>query len=193
MPTDVVFRASNVVRFPIEDVGRPTLELMRALAPDLRTIDMVASAYGLELPEPGFRDRVDAEAAEHIFNNVESSPGEHRARQLTAVLAPVLKAAVEAARASRRAWGAVGEGLRQLARAKSEGGYWLQALEERLAGQERQAAQATIEAHLRAEEAEGVARAVSLARSGQAWTPRSVTADMDALVAHEASARAVVM
>ena len=192
MPTDVWPRTGNVVRFPIEEVGRPTLEVMRALAPDLRTIDMVANAYGLALPQPEFRDGVDAEAAEHILNNVESEPGVHRARQLTAVLEPVLKAAVEAARASRRAWGAVGEGRRQLARAKSEGGFWLQALEERLDAQERQAAEATIAAHLRAEEAEGVARAVSLARSGQAWTPRSVTADMDAVLAHEAGARALM-
>ena len=192
MPTDVMSGASNVVRFPVEEVGRPTLELMRGLAPDLRTIDMVASAYGLELPEPEFRDRVDAEAAEHILNQIESEPGARRTQQLTAMLEPVVRAAVDAARASRRAWGAVGEGGRQLARAKSEGGFWLQALEERLDAQERQAAEATIEAHLRDEEAEGVARAVSLARSGQAWTPRSVTADMDALLAHEAGARAVM-
>ena len=103
MPTDVVSRASNVVRFPVEEVGRPTLELMRALAPGLRTIDMVASAYGLELPEPEFRDRVDAEAAEHILNHVDSDPGARRMQQLTAMPEPVVKAAVEAARASRRA------------------------------------------------------------------------------------------
>jgi hypothetical protein len=192
MPTDLKSAASNVVRFPVEEVGRPTLELMRALAPDLRTIDMVANAYGLELPEPEFRDRVDAEAAEHILNHVDSDPGAHRLQQLTAMLEPVVKAAVEAARVSRRGWGALGEGRRQLARAKSESGFWLQALEERLDAQERQAAEATITAHLRAEEAEGVARAVSLARSGQAWTPRDVAAEMDVLLAHEAGARAIV-
>jgi hypothetical protein len=192
MPTDDVFRASNVVRFPVEEVGRPTLELMRALAPDLRTIDMVADAYGLALPEPDFRDRVDAEAAEHILNHVDSDPGAHRMQQLTAMLETVVKAAVEAARASRRAWGAVGEGRRQLARAKRDGGFWLQALEQQLDAQERQAAGATITAHLRAEEAEGIARAVSLARSGQTWTPRDAAAEMDALLAHEAGARAIV-
>lgn len=192
MPTDDFSRASNVVRFPVEEVGRPTLELMRALAPDLRTIDMLADAYGLELPAVEFRDRVDAEAAEHILNHVESEPGLRRTQQLAAVLDPVLKAAVDAARASRRAWGAVGEGRRHLARAKRDGGYWLQAIEDELNVHERRAAEATIEAHLRAEEAEGVARAVSLARSGQAWSPRSVTADMDALLAHEAEARAIV-
>jgi hypothetical protein len=192
MLTDGFPRGSNVVRFPVEEVGRPTLELMRALAPDLRTIDMLADAYGLEVPAVEFRDQVDAEAAEHILNHVESEPGVLRTQQLAAVIEPVLKAAVDATRASRRAWGAVGEGRRQLARAKREGGFWLQALEERLNAQERQAAVATIEAHLRAEEAEGVARAVSLARSGHDWSPRSVTADMDALLAQEAEARAIV-
>ena len=192
MPTDLKSGASNVVRFPVEEVGRPTIELMRALAPDLRTIDMVANAYGLELPEPEFRDRVDAEAAEHILNHVDSEHGAHRTQQLSAMLEPVVKAAVEAARVSRREWGAVGEGRRQLARAKREGGVWLQAIEERLDAQERQAAEATITAHLRAEEAEGVARAVSLARSGQAWTPRDVAAEMDALLVHEAGTRAMV-
>ena len=72
---------------------------------------------------------------------------------------------------------------RQLMQAKSDGGFWLQALEERLNEQERRAAEATIEAHLRAEEAEGVARAVHLAQEGQMWLPRDVAADMDALLA----------
>lgn len=192
MPTDDVSRASNVVRFPVEEVGRPTLELMRALAPDLRTVDMVADAYGLELPEPGFRDRVDAEVAEYILNHVGREPGAHRLRQLSAMLEPVVKAAVEAARASRRAWGAVGEGRRQLACAERDGGVWLQALEQRLDAQERQAAEATVTAHLRAEEAEGVARAVSLARGGQTWAPRDAAAEMDTLLAYEAGVRAII-
>jgi hypothetical protein len=192
MPTDVLPGTSNVVRFPVEEVGRPTLELMRALAPDLRTIDMLANAYGLELPAPEFRDRVDTEAAEHILNHIEGEPGARRAQQLTATLEPVVKAAVAAARASRRAWGAVGEGRRQQARARREGGFLLPALEAQMDAQERKAAEATIEAHLRAEEAEGVARAVSLARSGQVWTPHITAADMDALLAQEAGARAIV-
>ncbi|GAB0119874.1 hypothetical protein [Acidisoma sp. 7E03] len=192
MMTDDVSRASNVVRFPVEEVGRPTLELMRALAPDLRTVDMVADTYGLELPEPDFRDRVDAEAAEHVLNHVDDDPGAHRQQQLNAMLEPLVRVAVDAARASRRAWAAVTEGRRKLARARREGGFWLDALEHELDAQERQAAEATVTAHLRAEEAEGVARAVSLARSGQAWTPRSLAADMDALLAHEAGARAAV-
>jgi hypothetical protein len=153
---------------------------------------MLADAYGLELPPADFRDRVDAEAAEHITNNVEPLPGADRTAQLRALLEFLVATAVNAARASRRAWSLVGEGRRQLAQARREGGYWLASLEERLRGQEMQAAEATIEAHVRAEEAEGVARAVSLASSGQAWTPRSTHADMDALLQAEGAARAAM-
>ena len=192
MATDLLPGTSNVLRFPTEERARPTLELMRNLAPDLRSVDMLSAAYGLELPPTDFRDRVDAEAAEHIVNSVEPRPGPERTEQLRTLLEPVVAAAVDAARASLRAWGLVGEGRRQLAQAKREGGFWREALAERLDAQERQAAEATLEAHLRAEEAEGVARAVSLARIGEAWTPRSTHADMDALLQSEIASRAAM-
>jgi hypothetical protein len=190
MALDLLPETTNVVRFPIEERGRPTLELMRMLSPDVRTLDLVAEGYGLELPAPDFRDRVDAEAAEHILNHLDPEAGVRRTEQLQGLLEPLVVTAVETARAARVAWTSVGEGRRQVARAKREGGYWLQALEDRSNGQERRAAEATIEAHLRAEEAEGVARAVSLARQGEVWTPRSVAADMDALVGYQRGARA---
>lgn len=140
---------------------------MRDLAPDLRSVDMLAAAYGVELPDAGFRDRVDEEAAAHILNSIEQRRGAARTAQFRALLDPVVAAAVDAARASRRAWGAVGEGRRQLAQGRRDGGAaWIAPLEARLQAQELQAAEATIEAHLRAEEAEGVARAVALARAG---------------------------
>jgi hypothetical protein len=183
---------SNVVRFPVELVGRPTLELMRDLAPDVRTVEMMAEAYDLDVPAPEFRDQVDAEAAEYMLNHMIPEPGARRAQQLAEMQEPLVKAAVEASCASRRAFGLVEELQEHVNRAKVQGGFWLQPIEERLEVRERQAAEATIEAHLRAEEAEGVARAVSLARSGQPWTPRSVAADMDALLAYEVRQRAVV-
>jgi hypothetical protein len=190
MPTDLLPGTRNVFRFPTEERARPTLKLMRALAPDVRSVDMLAEAYGLELPPADIRDRVDADAAQHIADTVEPQPGADRTAQLRAVLDPVLVVAVNAARASRRAWSLVGEGRRQLAEAKRAGGDWLTALEERLSEQELQAAEATIEAHLRTEEAEGVARAVGLASNGDAWTPRSTQVDMDALLQVELAARA---
>ena len=192
MATELLPGTRNVFRFPTEERARPTLELMRALAPDLRSVDMVAGAYGLELPDADFRDRVDAEAAEHIMNSIDPRPGPERTAQLRALLEPVVAAAVDAARASRRAWGVVGEGRRRLAGARAEGGDWTAALEARLQAQELQAAELTMEAHLRAEEAEGVARAVSLARSGEPWSPRGPHADMEALLQAETAARATM-
>lgn len=193
MPTDLLPGTHNVFRFPIEERARPTLELMRDPAPDQRNIDMLAEAYGLDLPDLHFRNRVDAAAAEHIVNSVEPHPGPERAAQLRALLEPVVAVAVSAARAARRAWGAVDEGRRQLAEGRHAGGaWWVTALEQRLSAQELQAAEATLEAHRRAEEAEGVARAVSLARTGEAWTPRDPHADMEALLNFEVAARAAL-
>ena len=40
-----------------------------------------------------------------------------------------------------------------------------------------------VAAHARAEEAEGVARAVGLAERGEAWVPRDFAADFEALLA----------
>jgi len=183
MEPELLPGTTNVVRFPIEERGRPTLELMRMLSPDVRTLDMLAEAYGLDSSTPDFRDRCDAEAAEYILNHIDAEIGMRRSMQLQALLDPLVVTAVEAARAARRAWSAVGEGRRQLAQARREGGYWLQALEERLNEQEQRAAEATVEARLRAEEAEGVARAVHLARQGEVWTPWNVSAEMEALLA----------
>lgn len=190
MAIDGFSHASNVIRFPVETVGRPTLELMRELAPDLRTVEMLATTFGLELPDIDFRDQVDAEAAEYILNNIDAAPGARRSQALDALLEPVVKAAVEAARVSRRAQAHVDEGYHHLARAKREGGYWLPPLEERLETQEHRLAELMIEAHLRTEEAEGVARAVSRGRRGEVWVPRDTTADMEALLDYEAAVRA---
>ena len=60
MADDLLPGTTNVVRFPVEERGRPTLDLMRFLAPDVRTLDMLAGAYELDLPMMDFRDRVDA-------------------------------------------------------------------------------------------------------------------------------------
>jgi len=66
-------------------------------------------------------------------------------------------------------------------RARAVGGYWLDAAEQRRERLEREAAVWLLEAHLRSEEAEGVARAVRLALSGETWTPYDHHREADAL------------
>ena len=67
----------NVVRFPVERRVRPTLELMREIAPDVREVSLVAETFGLE-PSYGLRREVDARTAEYIADQVPPEPGEAR-------------------------------------------------------------------------------------------------------------------
>ena len=56
----------NVLRFPIERRARPTLDLLREIAPDVREVLNIAEAFGMEPPAHGLREHVDAATAGHI-------------------------------------------------------------------------------------------------------------------------------
>jgi len=181
MSRDSSHGTSNVVRFPIEERARPTLDLLRELAPDVRGVELTAEAFQLARPDPGFRHRVDEEAAEYILIHIDPTPGEARAAALRALCDRAVVAAVKAARAWRRASTLADDARRLVVRARAVGGYWLDALEQRREGLEHEAAVWLLEAHVRTEEAEGVARAVRLALSGETWTPYNHHREADAL------------
>src|SRR5208337_3996633 len=42
--------SSNVYRFPVELVAKPTADLLRSVAPDVREVSLIAEAFGLEEP-----------------------------------------------------------------------------------------------------------------------------------------------
>jgi hypothetical protein len=104
------------------------------------------------MPALDLRQRVDSETAGYIANQL---PRHHAERDaiLAELLAPVVRSAVSASRASVAS--ALG----------------------RLDG----AAELMLPAHGRAEEAEGVARALRLARSAEPWTPSDVHAEASEL------------
>jgi hypothetical protein len=160
----------NVVRFPVERRARPTLGLLREIAPDLREVLSIAEAFGLETPAPDLRDRVDAATAEHILNQFGGAGGPP-AGALAAFLDPVVARAITVCRAAHDAAAEARQAPRNA----------------RPAGQERaetltlRMVSLFIEALVAAEEAEGVARAVGLARRGEPWTPRDLRADEAAL------------
>ena len=85
--------------------------------------------------------------------------------------------AVQACREAHDAALVATEAQEQVVRAQSEGGYWLQPLTERADSLTTEAARLLVDAHVRAEEAEGTARAVGLARRGEIWTARSIEAN----------------
>jgi hypothetical protein len=180
MRVELIPGMKNVLRFPIERRMPPTLDLLREIAPDVREVLSIAEAFGMEPPAHGLREPVDAATAEHIANQVPTS-GPGRAAMLTELLDAVVAAAVAACRASHDAWVEAAEAQQALLRAQSEEYFWIEPLRERMEAPMRHAAERLLIAHMRVEEAEGVARAVGFARRGEEWMPRDRSAEADAL------------
>jgi len=170
----------NVLRFPIERRARATLDLLREIAPDVREVLNIAETFGMETPAHDLREQVDAATAEHIANQVPTS-GPGRAAMLAELLDPVVTAAVAACRASHDAWVEAADAQQALLRAESDELFWIEALHDRTEALTRRAAERLLVAHMRVEAAEGVARAVSIARRGEEWMPRDGRAEADAL------------
>ena len=179
---------TNVIRFPVERRVRPTLDLLREIAPDPREVGCAIEAFGLDDPTLGLRDAVDANTAEHILNQVSDEPGEARLSALDALLTPVLAHAVTACREAHDAAVAAAEAQQHLLRAQTEGGFWLEPIEERANELTFRAVELLVEAYRSNEEAEGVARAVGIARRGETWVPINRHGDIEALFGLKRSA-----
>jgi hypothetical protein len=162
---------TNVIRFPVERRVRPTLDLLREIAPDAREVGSAIEAFGLEDPTVGLRDAVDASTADHIANHVRDEPGRRRQEALAEMLNPLLEQAVIACRDAHDTAVAAAEAQQTLVHAQTTGGYWLEPLETKAEDLTERAVVLLVEAHRRSEEAEGVARAVGIALRGETWKP----------------------
>ncbi len=176
MRVEVLPGMTNVVRFPVERRARPTLELLREIAPDVRVVPHIADVFGLEMPVPDLRERVDAATAEHIANQLPA-----RGSEREAMLDELLESAVAACRAAHDARGEAAAAEQRLRHAQRTGHFWVEPLQERAEARAPRAAELLLVAHVPAEQAEGVARAVGLARSGEAWVPRNVNVEAEEL------------
>jgi hypothetical protein len=180
MSVELLSGMTNVVRFPVERRARPTLELLRGIAPDVREVMNMAEAFGMERPLPELRERADIATAEHIANQMPAG-GVERERLLGEMLDPIIAAAIASCRVAHDAWLEAAAAEEVLVRARQAGHFPGEALEERAAALARRAAERLLVAHTRTEEAEGVARAVGFARSGEAWQPRDVRREAEEL------------
>jgi len=180
MSVELLSGMTNVVRFPVERRARPTLELLRGIAPDVREVMNMAEAFAMERPLPELRERADIATAEHIANQMPAG-GVERERLLGEMLDPIIAAAIASCRVAHDAWLEAAAAEEVLVRARQAGHFPGEALEERAAALARRAAERLLVAHTRTEEAEGVARAVGFARSGEAWQPRDVRREAEEL------------
>jgi hypothetical protein len=121
----------NVIRFPVEERARPTLSLVREIAPDCREVFRVMESFGIEGPAYDLRHQVDRETAEHILNAVSAEPGEMRTAMLDAMLAPLVKTAVQACRAANEASHVMVAAQQRLQAAVTSGSLWSEQLRER--------------------------------------------------------------
>ncbi len=170
----------NVVRFPVERRARPSLDLLREIAPDVREALNLAEAFGMEAPVHDLRGRADAATAEHIAKQLPAG-GPERSAMLAELLDPVVAAAVDACRAAHDASLEAAAARETLRRAHAAGRGWIEPLRGRAEALTERATCLLLAAHGAAEQAEGVARAVGLARRDEVWAPRDGRAEADAL------------
>ena len=182
MRVELVPGMTNVVQFPVEFRVKPSLDLLREIAPDSREVDQVVDAWGFE---HAFNVRWEADKgmAEHILNHVRPEPGAERAFELDRLLSAVLVDAVEACKAADRAADAAVAAARRLLRVQAQGGRWTLLLEEDATGTANEAARRLVDAYEASETAEGYARAIGIARRGEVWAPRDVDAELRAMCA----------
>ena len=135
----------------------------------------------MEAPVFDLRERTDAATAEHILNQVPGS-GPQREAMLREIEAPVIERAVAACRAAHDASVEAAYAQQALLRVQTEGHFRVAPLQERAEGLTAHATRLLLEAHARVEEAEGVVRAIGLARRGEAWAPQDHAAETDELI-----------
>jgi hypothetical protein len=146
----------------------------------LRDVLSIAEAFGLGTPAPDLRDRVDAATAEYILNQFDGVGGPPAAA-LAALLDPVVAKAISACRIAHDNAADAVEAQRVLLTAQAAGRIRIDRLTERTEALALRTAHLFIAAMVAAEEAEGVARAVGLARRGEPWMPRNLRDDEAAL------------
>ncbi len=180
---------TNVIRFPVEQRVRPSMLVVHEIAPDIREVLMIAEAFQLDGYNPGLTDATDRETGTHIAEQLLPAAPQDWMAALDALLAPVVERAVGACRQAHRASLQGVEAQQKLHRAKTEGGFWMEPLEERAEALTRHAAESLLTAYARCQEAWGVDRAVGLARRGEAWRPRSTDDAGDWLAGAERRAK----
>ena len=110
-------------------------------------------------------------------------PADPKARR--AALNGMLKPIVERAVAARRS----DEAGEKLARAQIEGGHWLKRLEDAANNWAVESARLLLAAHEAARAAHGAARAIEMAKRGEAWRPADLDEDVDFLIAAQKALR----
>jgi hypothetical protein len=171
----------NVVRFPVELVAKPTSDLLRSVAPDVREVSLVAESFGLAVPPTEVRNGADRAMAERIAATA-CWPEDARAKRaaIEAMLKPLVERALRMCREAREA-GLRSDDAAEKFVSELEGGYWLKPLKDASDYWAMESARRLIEAYAAGEVAFGAERAVGFAMRGEAWRPFDPQEEAEAL------------
>jgi len=172
---------ANVVRFPVEQRAKPSLDLLYDIAPDSREVSLVAEAFGLEEAPLEIRHDADCEMAERIRICQWPETVPERNAALGELLKPLVERAVAACREAASAAVRSDDAAERFVNAQSRGGYWLLPLEDESTLRANEAARLLIEAHAASEAAFGAARAIRLAKAREAWRPFNLEEEANSL------------
>jgi hypothetical protein len=177
-----------VIRFPLR--AKPSIELLIDVAPDSHGTELIAAVFGFDLPDPEGRSKADRAMAERIATG--DLPADPKARRaaLNAMLKPIVERAVAACAEWHQAALRSEEAGEKLARAQVEGGYWLEPLEDAANNCVLESARLRLAAHEAAQAAHGAARAIEMAKRGEAWRAANVDEDVDFIIAAKKALRA---
>ena len=169
-------------RFPVELAAKPTTDLLRSVAPDVREVSLVAEAFGLDEPPIGIRNGADRAMAERIAATT-CWPEDARAKRaaIEAMLKPLVERALRMCREAREAGSRSDDAAEKFVSAELEGGYWLKPLKDASDYWAMELARRLIDAYAAAEEALGAERAVGFAMRGEAWRPFDLQEEAEAL------------
>lgn len=180
---------TNVMRFPIERRAKPSMDLVRDIAPDSREVSLVIESFGFDDDIDGLRDCADQEMADYIAQNgCRSSSSKHEA-DFDQLLRPFIERAVSLCREAHDASLAAVKAQRQAVEAETEGGYWLTPLNERASARTYYAARLLVDAHVACQRAAGASRAIEIAKRGETWAPFDLHAETLAMCVDEIAAR----
>jgi hypothetical protein len=115
--------SSNVYRFPVELVAKPTADLLRSVAPDVREVSLVAEGFGLEEPPMEIRKASDRSMTDRIAATT-CWPEDTTAKRaaLEAMLKPLVERALRMCRESREAGLRSDEATEKFVSAELDGG-----------------------------------------------------------------------
>lgn len=180
---------TNVVRFPIERRAKPSMDLVREIAPDSREVSLVIESFGFDDDIDGIRDAADQDMAEYITEKGARLSGSKGQAELDRLLQPIVERAVSLCREAHDASLAAVKAQRLVVEAQSEGGYWLTPLSERASARTFYAGRLLVDAHLACQRAAGASRAIEIAKRGESWAPFDLHAEALAMCVDELTAR----